>query len=112
MNQTSKSQNIPASVGPFVAIGMVLGMVIPIISTIYRFLTGVEALTDQTFNGADKVMVMGHTMLDGVIVDFEQDNLEKDADREIAHAIAKVNRDERLRVAQEAQTQASQPIEE
>lgn len=76
------------TVGPFKAIGMLLGVIAPIASACHRTATGLEATVDGVFNQVDNAFEAIDLVVDNAMLDFANDNIVADAKRTVARATA------------------------
>ena len=78
----------PQSIGPFKAIGMLLGTIAPVAAAIHRTATGAESFVDNSFNLVDSGFKAVDLIVDNALLDFANDNIVADAKRKVAKATA------------------------
>lgn len=82
------TSSTPQSVGPFKAIGMLLGTIAPIAGAMHRTATGLESTVDSSFGLVDKGFQAVDLIVDNSLLDFANDNIVADAKRKVAKATA------------------------
>lgn len=83
-----KPATVAVAIGPFKAIGMLLGTIAPVASAIHRGATGIESFVDNSFNLVDDGFEAIDLLVDNALLDFANDNIVQDAKRKVATATA------------------------
>ena len=89
MKHTTQVPTQPNTVGPFKAIGLLLGTIAPVAGAIHRAAEGAESFVDNSFDLVDKGFQAIDLLVDNAMLDFANDNIVADAKRSVATATAR-----------------------